>query len=367
MSVEMNAVTNGRISNDCASPRVVQRGTRSSPFFSFARARVVHPLTLHLPFDLLPPRAHTDHAEPEQNSNDANWNIGVGSLFAWSLGLRPAKDGFWTTPIQPGHPYSNNRSEPYGVMHGAIATLSCGPVSPADKIGLMNRTTIIRACMEDGTLLQPDDPARPIDAQIERIAFAATASAGPEGEVWATTTTVDSLYVFAHALVIDLNKSYTLTPSDLGLLPVGAEQQQQQQQRWIAVENAAGHWPSHASLYTAASGMELSACGKSDFQLHHFSPVHANGWALLGELEKYVPVSKQRIRAIIARTSSGEQQLEVTLRGVPGESIAIGFACVEGTTVASVPIVIRRVDCVFGESGVLTASVPNGLCRDGNG
>ena len=32
------------------------------------------------------------------------------------------------------------------------------PVSPADKIGLFNRSLIMRACMDDGTLLTPDRP-----------------------------------------------------------------------------------------------------------------------------------------------------------------------------------------------------------------
>jgi hypothetical protein len=323
-SVEMDAVTNGRISNDY-------------------------------------------HAEPEQETFRENWNIGMGSLFAWSLGLRPAKDGFWTTPVQPGHPYSNNRSEPYGVMHCAIATLSCGPVSPADKIGLQNRTTILRSCMEDGTLLQPDQPARSIDAQIERIALG-DGSEGPEGEVWATTTTVDSRYIFAHALVIDLKNSYTLTPSDLGLLGTSSPSTAtaSDQQQWIVVENARGGWPSKASLYTA-SGMKLRTCGKADFQLIHVSPVLQNGWALLGELEKYVPVSKQRFRAISVGSIAGtidpynpdQYSLEVTLRGVPGESIAIGFA-----HVADLDQGIVRVDCIFPESGVLRASVPDRVCRD---
>ena len=46
-----------------------------------------------------------------------------------------------------------------------MATLSRGPVTPADGLGYFNRSLIMRTCMEDGTLLQPDAPATALDAQ----------------------------------------------------------------------------------------------------------------------------------------------------------------------------------------------------------
>ena len=52
--------------------------------------------------------------------------------------------------------FHSGRSENLMSLHGAVASLSRGPVSPADKIGLFNRTLIMRACMDDGTLLTPD-------------------------------------------------------------------------------------------------------------------------------------------------------------------------------------------------------------------
>ena len=67
------------------------------------------------------------------------------AVFAWALSVIPAKDGWWTTPSQPGHPYKDNRTENLGALHGAVATMSRGPVSPADKIGLFNRSQIMRS------------------------------------------------------------------------------------------------------------------------------------------------------------------------------------------------------------------------------
>lgn len=37
--------------------------------------------------------------------------------------------------------------------------------------GLFNRDTIMRSCMDDGTLLQPDFPATAIDREIKQIAL----------------------------------------------------------------------------------------------------------------------------------------------------------------------------------------------------
>ena len=34
--------------------------------------------------------------------------------------MLPAKDGWWTTPDQPGNPYKDNRTENLGPLHGAI-------------------------------------------------------------------------------------------------------------------------------------------------------------------------------------------------------------------------------------------------------
>ena len=122
MSTEQQAVTNGRISDDYHS-NLNDQGE--------------------------PPR-YRCHLElhPSQDvslTGALNWNIGTASVFAWALSVIPAKDGWWTTPSQPGHPYKDNRTENLGALHGAVATMSRGPVSPADKIGLFNRSQIMRS------------------------------------------------------------------------------------------------------------------------------------------------------------------------------------------------------------------------------
>ena len=42
----------------------------------------------------------------------------------------------------------------------------------------------------------------------------------------------------------------------------------------------------------------IKACGKWDFQHHAVSPVLGNGWSLLGEQSKWVPVSAARFHGL---------------------------------------------------------------------
>jgi hypothetical protein len=97
----------------------------------------------------------------------------------------PAKDGWWSTPAQPGHPYKDNRTENLGELHAAVATLSRGPVSPADKLGLFNRSQIMRSCMEDGTLLSPDRPALALDSSLLYRALRGSAPTNHSREIGA--------------------------------------------------------------------------------------------------------------------------------------------------------------------------------------
>jgi len=59
------------------------------------------------------------------------------------------------------------------------------------------------------------------------------------------------------------------------------------------------------------------------FQWHAIAPVASNGWALTGEVGKFVPVSQQRIVALSVLTNGG---FELQLHGAPDELVTIGAA-----------------------------------------
>ena len=72
-----------------------------------------------------------------------------------------------------------------GFAQVIITTLTAGPVGIADEIGRTNVTLVLQACTVNGTLLQPDKPATPIDAM-----FSPSAPFRPPGEVWQTHTRI---------------------------------------------------------------------------------------------------------------------------------------------------------------------------------
>lgn len=295
-SVEQQAVTNGRISDDYHANLTPQLGAE-------------------------------------------NWDIGVASIFGWALSVIPAKDGYWTTPEQPGHPYKDNRTEPYGALHSAVATLSRGPVSPADKIGLFNRDMIMRSCMDDGTLLQPDIPARSLDQQLVKAAFG---QGGPEGGVWTTYSTITDLQ-YHHILVPMLYVDYNLTVAEL----TRDEDTSLQGHTTVVLENAmsGSNSPSMVGYFGMDSVISIPACDQSTFKLFHTIPILENNWGYAGELQKWIPVSAARTRSV----SVISDEIMAELSGTSNETIDVTFVHADGK---SAPV-MSSVRCSFPASGLV--------------
>eukprot|EP00051_Salpingoeca_urceolata_P033171 m.19308 g.19308 ORF g.19308 m.19308 type:complete len:807 (-) comp5917_c0_seq1:58-2478(-) len=273
------------------------------------------------------------------------WQLGVVSTFVWALGLIPAKDGWWSTAVQPGHPYKDNRTEPYSALHAAVSVLSRGPVTPADKVGLMNETLIMRTCTAQGDLLQGDRPALALDAQLAQLAFGP--GHGVDGQLWATYTVISG-FAYHHVLAATIAQPYVLDIRTLPRPPNG-----QVGNRSFVVENGVGV-PVMASLHsTDDAGLAVPVCGRADFRLYHTAPVMTNGWAVLGELAKFVPVSATRIRQIIQNA----EDMIVRVAGSAGEAIAFSFAHETGGGK------IVTVSCEFGDLGTLTIT-SNGQCTE---
>ena len=112
-----------------------------------------------------------------------------------------------------------------------------------------------------------------------------------------------------------------------------------------------------------AAGVLLTANDRVDFELLHASPVLSNGWALLGEPSKWVPVTSQRV-ASVAPVGAG---LQVEVRGVNGEAVSLSFAFSPGVASAGLleagtRLPVRTMTCVVPESGMARFSMPSGAC-----
>ena len=136
-------------------------------------------------------RASDDYA----GSSVTNFNLQTSSLLSWALGLRPSKDVFYTSDNLPENPYWRraDASDGAGVdleLHAAIATLSTGPTAIGDGPGRTNET-LIRAAAAYGWLLQPAKPPTAVDAQYDgRVAPAGGWAASNGAQVWTTYTSI---------------------------------------------------------------------------------------------------------------------------------------------------------------------------------
>ena len=135
---------------------------------------------LHLPF-VTNARASDDY------SAVTNFDITSKSLFFNSVSqLRASKDNFWTTSTRPDKKKWPVYTGFYGdvgkniQLNAILAATSLGPVGPSDREWLDDFGVIRRAtrCCQDGVLLQPEEPLVLVDEMFEfknrelRVSFA---------------------------------------------------------------------------------------------------------------------------------------------------------------------------------------------------
>lgn len=310
-------------------------------------------------------RASDDHVPP---GTTMQWRMGYSSLFAWSLGVAPFKDNAWSTSSQPGGS-CGNAFEPSPGLHLAISVFSNGPVTPGDGVGFQNVDQIMRTTRADGVVLHPSRAMTAIDADIVGRTFpSAAATTGP---VYATYSFVGGA-VYDSILAADLPQPFAVAPANLAgvradLALRDSSRPLRERLAWPAPAHAAPAAAAAASVaysvntssmalgslvvqpFDAAHPISLAACAEADFQVWHTAPVFANGWALLGELSKWVPVSPQRVAAVEASDS----QLIVQLVGAPAEAVALsGYLGANTVTL----------QCVLDAAGRATATFPDGTC-----
>jgi hypothetical protein len=304
-------------------------------------------------------RASTDYGIDDDNFNipihpdDDNFNIGASSLLGFALGLRPSKDIFWThrprncrgnPKVDPkacgrwgadpkgGHTNPGSNCE----LNAIVATLSTGPVSLADKAGDTNATIVSRCVRSDGRILQPDKPATAVDSTF------ALDGRSPPGFVWATSTSLADL-VWHWILSVDVTTPWKLSGHDL-YPPVANTSGK----GWLVHTWFTGHGPtvctngSRALATGCILSHSLSATDLPElyntrpimvqndtrvFDLTELAPIASNGWVLLGEVGRYVRVSRQRFENV-AFTTNG---IRAAVSGAIGEVIQIAALQPSGT------------------------------------
>mmetsp|Transcript_70119 Transcript_70119/g.164983 ORF Transcript_70119/g.164983 Transcript_70119/m.164983 type:complete len:108 (+) Transcript_70119:830-1153(+) len=83
----------------------------------------------------------------------------------------------------------------------------------------------------------------------------------------------------------------------------------------------------------------------STFELWHITPTLPNGWAILGELDKWVPLASARVQEVIVSSS----QVSLVLSGAPNETVTLTFW--DGN-------LTRDAICPFGSATTIRLDVP---------
>ena len=291
-----------------------------------------------------------------------SWKIGGTSLFYWALGVVASKDTLWTTPSQPGCPKPGtlNCTEPNVELQMITATLSHGPVGPGDRLNLTDATLAMRSCDAAGRILRPRAPLTPVEGVFSSASFIQNRALMP----WGATVGADSSYGGAaspDAFVILHASSQTatnVTVAELAALPGATPAAAAAGARYVAVslsEVWAGA-PAAMQLVDEAAPLAVDLSNTlpprrsaEPYGYWLLAPVGAAGWALLGELEKVVPLSAQRVRTVVDAAGS---PYAAKLVGVPGEVVTIS-----AVNAAASPLTVHSATCTLDAAGTGSVAV----------
>ncbi len=224
-------------------------------------------------------------------------------------------------------------------------------------MGFSDAAQVLRACDAGGRLLQPSRALTAVDGAVARRALGARvgADAPPAGAVLsATYTLLPGGWAWDHVLAANLSAPFSLRPGVLAPTRADAALQGSPPPPPAALAYALNTTSLDvASLVVApfseAQPITLAANGLADFALWHTAPAFGNGWSLLGELGKWVPVSEARFGGPVVSGAC----VAVALRGAPGERVDVTW--VHGATGA---VAVAR--CVLDAAGGATATVDSG-------
>ena len=317
------------------------------------------------------------------------WRIGLTSMLHGSLDIRPFMDVVWSVPTNPGYKYTQNATE-LGV---AISALSTGPVGIGDVAGATNATLVRAAAASNGVILKPSLPAAPVDAFFLYNASGGSALQAARAELWAApafvplvgnatqpgrgglarylvkTRGAPAMGTFANVtacpffsvLSVDVPE-FTLFPSDLtpslSLCPSGAYVAVPWSLGFAAMATRCADGAPALSCvrgFDESSGLDVATGsaptpavkgGAHAFDIFSLSPVHTCGWAILGEIHKFVRVSPVRFTAIAASNAS----ITAWVEGAPHETVNVTLLFPGGISGLAAARV-RLVSIAFGAQG----------------
>jgi hypothetical protein len=277
-------------------------------------------------------------ASQDYGAGGGNWRIQGSSLLLSALGLRASKDNLWTGP-------RNDRgyeSSPFLVA--AVCALSSGPVGFADPLLGTNPAVLWPTMTLNGTLLHASRPATYLDSHWSGRGplapvggdLSATHSALGGGPTPAPQLRAYSILATSPQAAAALPLHLAL--SDLWPRPQALPGLTPPTPRLLL-------WAFNATACTVGGGpvgacaVEVGGSGSGapapappppsgdavPWTLFNASPLLANGYALLGEVDKYVAASPARFVSVGLGGAAGGGGIALALAGAPGEGLRVAF------------------------------------------
>eukprot|EP00755_Sulcionema_specki_P005652 Sspe_Gene.33353::Locus_16286_Transcript_1_1_Confidence_1.000_Length_2525::g.33353::m.33353 len=271
----------------------------------------------------------SDDYVPGRDKTPGDWNLGGSSILAHALALAPFKDNYWTSSFEPGGSCGNT-TEPGVVLHSAISSFSAGPVTPSDGIAYANKSLIMMSATSEGRLLQPD---RPMTYADDMIAW--NAAGDNKGHLWTSYTTVGSLRF--DIVFTQLDSDMAVTPSQLTLDGSSMGDLYYYREGGVFV----------VQPFSASAPIKAKASSTPSFHVYYTTRTLTSGWALLGEVDKWVPVASARFTSI---TDSA-----VGITGGEGEVVTVYFSDSNKKVVKTL--------CTIPASKTATISLPTLKCQ----
>jgi hypothetical protein len=267
------------------------------------------------------------------------YKLGPSGLLLGAMGLWNSRDNVFTSPKESGcAPNMGNCTSPDYRLQNVAAVLGGGPYGPSDGIRYLNKKLIDRSCRTDGVLLKADRPLAMTDAEL-LVNFDAThdTKAKWSGHVWATATDVvvaptksysDYALRWSYVLSVDTSADLPMTLAQLGVVQHLGPHSTNYLLWDFWATNGTGLPTTATPIYYPNSAFTVpksppastgSATLSSTGTYQILAPVMKQGWCVLGEVEKIVPVSKHRFLSIGEVGST----LKVDVAAASGETVRV--------------------------------------------
>lgn len=305
----------------------------------------------------------------------SNAAISFSNMINWAVGLAPYKDSWfsalqdWSTStcIANGagtSPPYYGMQEKHPELQALVSAMSSGPIAPGDVVGSSNRSLIMTTCREDGLLLKPDRPAFPPGAMFLKKLRGA-------GEVQLAYSTIGSMR-WGFLLSFAMTKQVQLS-----LLQLGVDEKAEAGVAWprrnlepfglASGELLQRYGPGLPELSLPMQGAtkRRGCCEWGMYTFWRVAPTSCGGkgWTLLGELEKMVSISAQRVETVTescdAAATAGPS-LIVHVVGQPGEIVVLTL--LPPPAAVQTPQAVGTVELTVPAGGKATASCSGGKC-----